>query len=164
MPAAPKPKARKLRPLMSTAFRPILSARRPAMKLVSAAMIIITENRLPAATVESEKVWLISGSAMPKVATIIDGIRLEQGTMQSVKRCIVRRAPRLGFSMDSPYLRGIMMQSRGWPPITLVMWPWPVVSSASMTSPGPKRLTVPSPISISTCPARVITYWRRGAG
>jgi hypothetical protein len=63
------------------------------MKLVSAAMIIITENRLPAATVESEKVWLISGSAMPKVATIIEGIRLEQGTMQSVKRCIVRRAP-----------------------------------------------------------------------
>ena len=30
---------------------------------------------------------------MPKVATIIEGIRLEQGTMQSVKRCIVRRAP-----------------------------------------------------------------------
>jgi hypothetical protein len=40
--------------------------------------------------VESEKVWLISGSAMPKVATIIEGIRLEQGTMQSVNRCIVR--------------------------------------------------------------------------
>ena len=89
MPAVPKPKARKLRPLMSMAFRPILSARRPAMKLVSAAMIIITENRLPAAIVESEKVRRISGRAIPKVATIIDGIRLEQGTMQSVKRCIV---------------------------------------------------------------------------
>ena len=60
------------------------------MQLVSAAMIIITENRLPAATSESEKVPRISGRAIPKVATIIDGIRLEQGTMQSVKRCTCR--------------------------------------------------------------------------
>ena len=73
------------------------------MKLVSAAMIIITENRLPAATVESEKVWLISGSAMPKVATIIEGIRLEQGTMQIVKRSRWRRpvriSPVMGLSL-----------------------------------------------------------------
>ena len=75
-------------PVINTVLRPILSARRPAMPLVKAAMIIITENRLPAAIVEREKVWRISGRAMPKVATIIDGIRLEQGTMQSVRRCV----------------------------------------------------------------------------
>ncbi len=75
---------------MRTVFRPITSARRPAMPLVRAAMIIITEKRLPAATSEREKVPRISGSAIPSVATIIDGIKFEQGTikMESRSRCV----------------------------------------------------------------------------
>ncbi len=48
MPAQPKPKASKLKPVISTVLRPIRSARRPAMPLVTAAMSIMTENRLPA--------------------------------------------------------------------------------------------------------------------
>src|SRR5882724_4280282 len=47
--------------------------------------------------------------------------------------------------------------------ISRVMWPCPVVSSASMMSPGPKRRLVPSPHSTSARPASVITNWRRGA-
>ncbi len=58
---------------------------------------------------------------MPKVATIIDGIRLEQGTMQSVRRWFRVSAAGLRLLIENPYLRGIMMQSRGWPPITRVM-------------------------------------------
>ena len=56
------------------------------MPLVTAATIIITEKRLPASISESEKVCLISGSAIPNVATIIDGVRLEQGTMQTERK------------------------------------------------------------------------------
>ena len=52
---------------------------------------------------------------------------------------------------------------RGLPPTTRVTWPWPVRSSASRTSPGPKRLVEPSPTSISPSPSSVTTYCRPGA-
>ena len=42
-----KAQASRLNPVISTRLRPNLSASRPAMPLVTAAMIIITENRLP---------------------------------------------------------------------------------------------------------------------
>jgi len=54
-----------------------------------------------------------------------------------------------------------MTYTRGWPPTTRVMCPRPVISSASMTPPGPKRFTVPSPVSISTWPESVMTSRRR---
>ena len=49
-------------------------------------MTIMTEKRLPPATSESEKVPRISGSAIPSVATIMDGIKFEQGTMKTDRR------------------------------------------------------------------------------
>jgi hypothetical protein len=49
-------------------------------------MIIITEKRLPPATSESENVPRISGSAIPRVATIMDGIKFEQGTIKTESR------------------------------------------------------------------------------
>jgi hypothetical protein len=65
-----------------------------------AATIIRTENRLAASTSASENDCLISGKAIPNVATIMDGIKLEQGTMQSVKR------PRCGASSEMRLLMG----------------------------------------------------------
>ena len=56
------------------------------MALVTAAMSIMTENKLPAWSAVSEKVWRISGKAMPKVATIMDGIKFEHGTMATERR------------------------------------------------------------------------------
>jgi hypothetical protein len=58
------------------------------MVLESAATIKAIEKRLPASTSESENDCLSSGKAIPKVATIIDGIRLAQGTMQIVQRSL----------------------------------------------------------------------------
>jgi len=37
-------------------------------------------------------------------------------------------------------------------PTDLVVWPWPVRSSANVTCPGPNRWNVPSPRPISTSP------------
>src|SRR5215468_553701 len=85
MPAPENPSDKRLSPAISTVLGPILSARRPAMPLVIAAIAIITENRLPASTAERENDCLISGRAMPSVATIIEGIRLLHGAMQTVK-------------------------------------------------------------------------------
>jgi hypothetical protein len=47
------------------------------------------EKRPPAATSERENDCLISGSAMPRVATIIDGMKFEQGIRQTAtpSRC-----------------------------------------------------------------------------
>ena len=56
------------------------------MALVTAAMSIMTENKLPACSSVSENVWRISGKAMPNVATIMDGIKFEQGTMAAERR------------------------------------------------------------------------------
>ena len=71
-------------------------------------MIIMTENRLPAATVDRANVSRISGSAMPRVATIIDGIRFEEGTMQSVRRCGRAAVTNLEFFRKGPgYFSGM---------------------------------------------------------
>src|SRR5947208_10614511 len=48
-------------------------------------------------------------------------------------------------------------------PTTLVMWPFPVRSSASSMCPGPREIFLPPATSISPRPLSVITYWRRGA-
>jgi hypothetical protein len=55
------------------------------------------------------------------------------------------------------------METFGWEAVDRLRWPWPVVSSARMIEPGPKRRLVPSPISTSLSPASRITYCRRGA-
>jgi hypothetical protein len=60
-------------------------------------------------------------------------------------------------------LRGTNTDTRGWSPTSRVMCPWPVTSSAIRISPGPRRRTVPSPISMSTAPERVKTHTRPGA-
>ena len=73
-----------------------------------AAIIIITENELPASIADRENDCLISGRAMPSVATIIEGMRLEHGTMQSVKRFRCDEAGELKLPMDFPYFRGII--------------------------------------------------------
>ena len=52
---------------------------------------------------------------------------------------------------------------RGFPATARLMWPWPVVSSASRISPAWRIRRVPSPISISTSPSRFTTSCRRGA-
>jgi hypothetical protein len=102
IPAQPKPSARRLKPVIRTRLRPSLSASRPAIPLVSAATIIMTEKRLPAAIAESENVSRISGSAMPSVATIIDGIKLEQGTIQTDRRLRCRDTDGFCSSMFMP--------------------------------------------------------------
>jgi hypothetical protein len=76
--------------------------------LVIAETIMRTENRLAASTSESENDCLISGRAIPKVATIIDGIKLEQGTMQSVKRPRCGAASEIRLLMGYLYFRGIV--------------------------------------------------------
>jgi hypothetical protein len=73
------------------------------MALVRAAINIITEKRLPAAISDSENVWRISGNAMPRLATIIDGIRLEQGTMQTDRKSRRCDSGVLFGSMARPY-------------------------------------------------------------
>ena len=45
-----------------------------------------------------------------------------------------------------------------------MVWPWPVTSSISRMSPGPKRCTLPSPSPISPCPERMTSQRRSGAG
>ena len=72
------------------------------MALVKAAMIIITEKRLPPATSDSEKVPRISGSAIPRVATIMDGIKFEQGTMQTERRSRCEDTGDFCWSMNVP--------------------------------------------------------------
>jgi hypothetical protein len=76
--------------------------------LVSAATIIRTEKRLPAATAESEKDCLISGKAMPRVATIMDGIRLAQGMMKILKRSRAEGAAESRSVIGWSYLSGII--------------------------------------------------------
>jgi hypothetical protein len=49
--------------------------------LETAATMKIVENKLPAAISDSERDCRTSGRAMPKVATIMDGMKFEQGTM-----------------------------------------------------------------------------------
>src|SRR5688572_11434660 len=105
-PANPNPSAKRVKPEISTVLRPYLSAKRPATVLVMAATIIRTENRLPASISESANDCLISGKAIPNVATIIDGIKLEQGTMQSVKR------PRCGAPSGMRLLMGYLLLYR----------------------------------------------------
>ena len=58
---------------------------------------------------------------------------------------------------------GTSTESRGTSPTTRVIWPCPVRSSASTTSPGSIRAIVPSPTSISALPDSVMEYCRRGA-
>src|SRR5699024_4256899 len=69
-------------------------------------------------------------------------------------------SPRLAHGYSAS---GTCAVIRGLPPATRVMCPRPVRSSASITWPGPNRYTEPSPTSISTSPAMLMTYWRRGA-
>jgi hypothetical protein len=57
---------------------------------------------LPAATSESKKVWRISGRAMPSVATIIDGIKFEQGTMVTDRRSRFGAGDKAGSAMGVP--------------------------------------------------------------
>jgi hypothetical protein len=78
------------------------------MALEIAATIKATEKRLPASISESENDCLISGRAIPSAATIIDGMRLEQGTMQIVKRSRCGAAAELSWRMGCPYFSGIM--------------------------------------------------------
>jgi hypothetical protein len=78
------------------------------MPLVIAAIIIITENELPASIVDRENDCLISGKAIPNVATIIDGMRLEHGTMQIVARSRGEATGEARFLMGGPYFKGIM--------------------------------------------------------
>ena len=59
---------------------------------------------------------------------------------------------------------GITAVRTGSEPTTRVVCPRPVVSSTSRASPGPKRRRAPSPRPISSWPARIMTYCRRGAG
>ena len=75
------------------------------MVLESAATIKAIEKRLPASTSESENDSLISGRAIPKVATIIDGIRLAQGTMQIVQRSRWGGAVGISPVMEVPLLQ-----------------------------------------------------------
>jgi len=49
-------------------------------------------------------------------------------------------------------------------PISRVMWPWPVVSSASIISPAPNRRLLASLHLTPPTPLSVITNWRRGGG
>ena len=108
IPANPKPSAKRLKPEISTVLRPYLSANRPATLLVTAATIIRTENRLPASISERENESLISGKAMPKVATIIDGMKFEHGTMHSVKRARCGAPAGRRLLMGDLYLRGMV--------------------------------------------------------
>ena len=108
MPASPKPAAKRLKPEISIVLRPYLSAKRPATLLVIAATTMRTENRLAASTSESENDCLISGKAIPNVATIIEGIKLEQGTMQSVKRPRCGASSEMRLLMGYLYFRGIV--------------------------------------------------------
>jgi len=55
------------------------------------------------------------------------------------------------------------MPRRG-PPISRVLWPWPVVSSASIISPAPNRRLLASLHLTPPTPLSVITNWRRGGG
>jgi len=77
------------------------------MPLVRAATTIMTEKRLPPATSESEKVPRISGSAIPSVATIMDGIKFAQGTMQTDKRSGRAGTDDFCSSMENSYFSGM---------------------------------------------------------
>jgi hypothetical protein len=95
------------------------------MALEIAAIIIITENKLPAATSDSEKLWRISGNAMPKVATIIEGIKLAQGMMATDRRSGCADEGEFGSAMltlrGDSYFNGMKTSCRGWPPTTRVI-------------------------------------------
>jgi hypothetical protein len=82
---------------------------------VIAAIIIITEKRLPAAISERVNVPRISGRAIPRVATIIDGMKLEHGTIKIEARS--RRAEASGFAeaIRGSYLNGRGTPARGLP-------------------------------------------------
>src|SRR4029453_14677827 len=59
---------------------------------------------------------------------------------------------------------GMVAARHGRFPWTRVVCPFPVVSSTSRASPGPKRCVEPSSSPISSWPERMMTNWRRGAG
>jgi hypothetical protein len=77
------------------------------MVLELAATIKATEKRLPASISEREKDCLTSGRAIPKVATTIDGIRFEQGTMHTVRRSGAGAAE-FELLMGFPYFKGMV--------------------------------------------------------
>jgi hypothetical protein len=68
----------------------------------------------------------------------------------------------LGEAADYP-ANGTARVMRGSAPTPRVIWPLPVRSSATRTSPGTRCRVVPSLISISSAPDIMTTYCRRGA-
>ena len=68
-------------------------------------MIIITEKTLPAASQRGKRFAESRARAMPSVATIIDGMRLAQGTMRTENDPVAATLA-LGV-MESPYFNGM---------------------------------------------------------
>ena len=62
---------------------------------------------LPEATSDSAKLWRIFANAMPKAATIIEGIKLEQGLMMMDRRSGRANAGKFGSSMENLYFNGM---------------------------------------------------------
>jgi NitT/TauT family transport system substrate-binding protein len=78
----------------------------------------------------------------------------QPGHRLAIPRRAEERTEGLDYS-HSP--SGTKIDTRGAGPTSRVPWPWPVRSSAMRMSPGPRRRTVPSPISMSTAPDSVNT-------
>ena len=70
--------------MTSMVFLPILSDILPATELENTATTKITENKLPACISERERVSLISGREIPRIATVMDGIRLALDAIATV--------------------------------------------------------------------------------